>query len=376
MASRTVRINASEAIRSMRAGMDDAALMRKFGISEDGLLSMLRQLAAARVLPPAELKKRLGEKYESVIVDLDHAELPIPSYGKRLVNGAEVLELIRSGATPAELMKAYNLSAKGVLSLFKKLLGLNLITSADFQKIQDFDITDTATEALPGRANLEVDVAELLAAIKSGADREVLLKSQRVSNAELDALINRLIVENRMPPEELESLLSRPSSLFQIEHKSTGAPIFSGQAQSFAALVERAVAQGIDLSEADLSGKDLSRANFSGAMMSGANLRRTNLLRTDLTGATLCEADLQSSDMFGAILYKANLAGANLSDTNLIMSYAVWAFLPGANLSEANLSFADFSGANLAGTRVFETILEGTNFVGAYLEGVNLEQSR
>ncbi|MBI5252528.1 MAG: pentapeptide repeat-containing protein [Desulfomonile tiedjei] len=379
MVARTIRISALEAVRSIRSGMDDAALMDKFGISADGLQSLFRQLAAAGILAQAELSKRVGEKLESVIVDVDQSELPTMSSAKRLVDGAAVLKLIRSGASDAELMKEFNLSAKGVRSLFTKLLNLRLIKPADFQsrmQVQKSVIVDDDSGNYARRASQEVNISELLAEIKSGADRAVLQKRYLVSINELDALLNRLVDENLIIQEELDALLSRPSRSFQIKHKSSGATIFSGQAPCIAALVERAVAQGIDLSEADLAGKDLSRADFSGAQMSRANLRRTNLLRTDLTGATLAEADLQSSDMLGAILYKTNLAGANLSDTNLTMAYAVWAFLPGANLSEANLSYADFSGSNLADAYFFETILDGTNLLGAYVERVGLESTK
>jgi hypothetical protein len=307
-----------EAVRSIRSGMDDAALMEKFGISAEGFHSLLRQLAAAGILTQAELRARLGEKYESVIVDVDHSEPP-KSPNKKIVDGAEVMRLIRSGASDAELMKKFSLSAKGVRSLFSKLLNLNLIKPADYRdriKFRKSIVLDADLEKFAKGQNRDINLIELLSEIKTGADREVLRKRYRMSEHDLEALVNRLVAEGLVIREELDSLLSRPSASFEIRHKSTGETIFSGQAPCIAALVERAVAKGVDLSGADLSGKDLSRADFSGARLAGANLRRSNLLRTDFTGATLSEADLQSSDMFGAILYRTNLARANLSDAN------------------------------------------------------------
>ncbi len=76
MAGRTININAFEAVRSIRSGMDDAALMEKFAISVDGLQSLFQQLAAAGILTQIELKRRLGDKFESVIVDVDYSEAP------------------------------------------------------------------------------------------------------------------------------------------------------------------------------------------------------------------------------------------------------------------------------------------------------------
>ncbi len=379
MAGRTININAFEAVQSIRSGMDDAALMEKFALSVDGLQSLFQQLAAAGILTQTELKKRLGDKYESVIVDVDHSELPKNASHKKVVDGAEVLKLVSSGASDAELMKKFNLSFKGVRSLFGKLLKLNLIKPADYRKrmrLRKSVILDDDLEKPQIQQGVDVGMNELLAEIKIGANKEVLRKRYKTSTVELDTLLDSLVIENLIVREELDTLLSRPSTLFEIKHKSTGAPIFIGQGPCMSAVVERAVAQGVDLSDADLSGKDLSRADLSGARLSRANLRRTNLLRTDFTGATLTEADLQSSDMFAAILYRTNLARANLSDANLRMSYAVWAFLPGANLSEADLSLANFSGANLAESHVFEAILDGTDLTGAYLEGVNLESAK
>ncbi len=53
----TITINAIEAVKSIRSGMDDAALMEKFNISADGLLSLFAQLVRARVLTQPELKQ-------------------------------------------------------------------------------------------------------------------------------------------------------------------------------------------------------------------------------------------------------------------------------------------------------------------------------
>jgi hypothetical protein len=379
MPASTITINAIEAVKSIRSGMDDAALMEKFNISVDGLQSLFAQLVRAGVLTQPELTKRLGAKHESVIVDVDHAELKTIPSKKKIVDGAEVLKLIRSGASDAKLMKTYNLSTKGIQSLFGKLLGLRLIKPSDYEarkSSQKSVIVDHDSDRLHKKTNQDMDMVELLADIQSGASAQDLKSRYSLSVRELDALLNRLVVEKVITREESSSLLSVPVRLLDIKDRLTGKVIYSGQAPCIAALVEGAVAEGCDLSDAELSGLDLSRADFSGARLSRANLKRTNLLRTDLTGAILSDADLQSSDMFGAILYKANLAGANLSDANLSMSYAVWAFLPGANLSEANLSHANFSGAHLAQAHVFEAILAGTNLAGAYLEGVNLGSAK
>jgi predicted transcriptional regulator len=379
MPASTITINAMEAVKSIRSGMDDAALMEKFNISAEGLQSLFAQLLQAGVLSQPEMKKRLGVRHSSVIVDVDHAELETTPSKKKIIDAAEALKLIRSGASDAKLMTTYNLSTKGVQSLFKKLLGRGLMKQSDYdarKRSRESVIVDHDSARIQQRTDRDIDMAGFLSDIQAGASAQTLRSRYSLSVRELDALLNGLVVEKVMTREESSSLLSGPVKILNIKDRFTGKVIYSGQAPCIAALVEGAVAEGCDLSDAELSGLDLSRADFSGARLSRANLKRTNLLRSNLTGAVLSDADLQSSDMFGTILYKANLAGANLSDANLSMSYAVWAFMPGANLSEANLSHANFSGAHLAQAHVFEAILTGTNLTGAYLEGVNLESAK
>ena len=80
--------------------------------------------------------------------------------------------------------------------------------------------------------------------------------------------------------------------------------------------LEKAVANGTDLSGANLSGTDLSDANLSGtdlrsANLSGANLSGANLRGANLRGANLSDANLRSADLseqkndFWAILLHA-----------------------------------------------------------------------
>lgn len=65
------RIDAKQAVEDIRSGMDDAALMKKYGVSAKGLESLLKKLVTAGVLTSAEYEKRM-ERPEATI-DIDFA---------------------------------------------------------------------------------------------------------------------------------------------------------------------------------------------------------------------------------------------------------------------------------------------------------------
>jgi hypothetical protein len=53
-------VNAEEAVRSIRSGMTDEALMEKYEISQKGLESLFRQLIATRAMEQSDLDHRRG----------------------------------------------------------------------------------------------------------------------------------------------------------------------------------------------------------------------------------------------------------------------------------------------------------------------------
>lgn len=357
--------------------MTDSDLMSKYDLSAAELRVMVGQLLACGHIHTADVENRPCGRRDDCF-QIGRQVSPVSTARKRIVDGAEVLSLVRSGATNAELMRKYQLSPKGLQSLFTKLLGLGLVSQQEWDRRLP-ELNAIATQEnfkLPGAETIALDLIEVVAELESGADRTILKQKYSLTNHEMDQLFAKIIEENLVTRMDLDRLLSRPLRPFQIRNRFTGNVIHEGHARSMADLLERAISQEMDLSEADLRGSDLSRGRFSGARLSRADLSRTILIRADLTGAQLSGAELLSADLFAAILFKANLAGTNLSDANLSMANAAWSFLQGANLSEANLSCANLFGANLSGARVFETILIGANLTGAYLEEVNLNLAK
>ena len=98
---------------------------------------------------------------------------------------------------------------------------------------------------------------------------------------------------------------------FEIQHRFSGAVLFSVEADSLKLCVEAAVKRGAYLSGAYLSGSNLSKATLleaylseaylSGSDLSGANLSKATLLEADLSGANLSKATLLGADLSGAV---------------------------------------------------------------------------
>jgi Pentapeptide repeats (8 copies) len=382
MPNREITIKAIDAVRCIRSGMDDAALMQEFNVNAGGLQSLFTQLVAAGILRRSELEQRLSLSHASVIVDVESAELPPPKGAKPRIDAAEALTFLRSGIDDAALMKKYNLSVKGLQSLFKKLTAAGLISDTQLSQRRSTGENSVLVDEGPSRDSVaivappHIDPEKALSRIRSGLDREALLKEYRITAGELQSLLRAMVADGLISRTELTERLPPHQTQVQIRHRFSGEVIYSAPAPSLGALVESAVSWGIDMSHADLAGVNLPRADLSGAQLSGANLARAILVGADFTGAKLAGATLASADMHGVILCKANLAGANLSDSNMTMANGSWAFLAGADLSETNLTNANLTGANLGEANLFGTILRGTDFTGAYLVGTELESTK
>ncbi len=111
-------------------------------------------------------------------------------------------------------------------------------------------------------------------------------------------------------------------------------------------VLEKAVFEGVDATQADFS-----RARLAGANFRGANLSRANFGDADLTGA-----DLRLAKLEYPTLNRTDLSGANLAGTDLSRAY----------LLNSRLRDADLRG--LAGIGTCEAI----DFRGADLRGANL----
>lgn len=382
VARKHISVKAIDVVKHVRAGMDDASIMEKLGLSSRGLQTVLGKLVKAGLLDKDEMTHRQALTTGSVTLDVLEAKFPEKDPLKPIIDAADALRCIRKGMSDPDLMKRYNISATGLQSLFSKLISAGGITRAelDGRNSEAYGIVQL-DEKTPDRENSgdsgeEGNLDAIATSIRERIDFKTLMEAHDLTPDVLKRITKQLVREGAIQREELDPTLTLESRTYQIKSKTNGEVIYAGTAPSLKALVEEAVVGEVDLSGADLQGADLSRSDLSGARMAGVVLRKANLVGADFTGATLTDADISSADMYGAILYKAKLSRANLSDSNLSMVHGVWAFMAEANMAEANMSKANLSGANLARANLFESILYETNLSGAYLSGASMHLAR
>lgn len=367
---KTLKINALEVVKLIRGGANDAALMARFGLTAQNLQRLFAKLVSAAIISQGELERRNACNAGDPTVDLDKTAFP-QGPPKPVIDALEAIGLIRAGWTDMDLMRKYNLSSRGVQSLLRKLLLAGAISQDDIEnRIAEQDETIRLEDEF---YRPTADFSAGAAANGGKSSEDTFLKSGKYTQPPSKVNFGSSGEKDYSASPQERGKTSFP--VYEIRSKSKE-PIYCGESTSLAALVEKAVAEGLDLSAADLSKADLSRAKLAGAKLVGADLAKAYLVGADLTEAHLTSANLVSANLFGANLYKANLAGADLSDANLSSAHAVWAFMPGANLSESNLTSADFSGAHMGDVNLFEAIMDETKLKGAYLEGVDLQAAK
>ncbi|MEW6111667.1 MAG: hypothetical protein AB1664_06025 [Thermodesulfobacteriota bacterium] len=128
MARRKVLISAAELVDRIRSGASDETLMGQYGISAQRLERLLQKLVRAGKIAQAELDARLLASQRSHIVELTPRA---PSAVPAVIDPDDAVRSIRQGLTDSALMQKYNLSARGVDSLFRKLLDSGYISEVE-----------------------------------------------------------------------------------------------------------------------------------------------------------------------------------------------------------------------------------------------------
>jgi uncharacterized Zn finger protein (UPF0148 family)/uncharacterized protein (DUF433 family) len=131
-------IKAQEIVKDIRAGMDDSALMRKYGLSAKGLQWSFEKLVKAGIFTQQDLEKRARSTEEA----------PSTAAPRKEVSAKEVLKDIKNGLTDEELMDKHKLTAKGIHSLFRQLIKAGLMTQKDL---------DVRQPALEGTVEISSD---------------------------------------------------------------------------------------------------------------------------------------------------------------------------------------------------------------------------
>jgi polyhydroxyalkanoate synthesis regulator phasin len=323
------KVETNDLYNAIRAGMDEKALMEKFGLTSKGLDRLLKKLVAQELVNQADVKP----KKSRAVQERPRPQPPAP-------------------ADPVEPLKNH--------------------TDEESAPASPFPSAPPRT-CEKGSDSPWISAKELLACIQAGMETHALMSKFNLTENEVRRLINQLVDRGLLSREQAAAPAKPAAEELSIKHRRTGKALFKARARSVTELVELAVSSQVDLANANLRGMNLAGANLAGALLNKADLTNANLIGADLSRACLTGANFTSADMFGANLFMADLSAANLSDCNMANVCAAKAAFEGANLSESNLANADLSNANLAKADLFQAILKGTVLEGALLEETRLE---
>jgi DNA-binding response OmpR family regulator len=130
---RKVLIRANDLVKLVREGADEVALMESFRLSSQQLHSLLEQLVSAGKLDPDEVASRGSLRAGSVAIEMDSLKMGEIQAVKPVINASDALQCIRSGISDASIMKRYNISARGLQSLIRKLVDAGLLSESDLE---------------------------------------------------------------------------------------------------------------------------------------------------------------------------------------------------------------------------------------------------
>lgn len=154
------KISAREAVVDIRSGKSDADLMDKYRLTATGLQSLFDKLVSAGYLDLSEVQGRIASFVGTVVIpqpdslreegtfsDDGHADRKTKQI---LINAQEAARDIRLRMSDSSLMEKHRLSAKGLQSMFNKLITVGIITQADLDaRYSDADHTVDLKEQMP-----------------------------------------------------------------------------------------------------------------------------------------------------------------------------------------------------------------------------------
>jgi uncharacterized protein (DUF433 family) len=165
------KVNAKEVLKDLRSGMDDAALMERYNLSSLGFESLFTKLLKTGLITQEEFDDRMmpfggtmtiGEDMEAFALPAKEQEDRGPAVqaaGLRKkkwrppVKARDMVNDIRDGLNDAQLMEKYDLSAKGLQSVFTKLLEANALRRQELdRRIRTGESTVDVGNLTDGRA--------------------------------------------------------------------------------------------------------------------------------------------------------------------------------------------------------------------------------
>lgn len=140
--------NADEILGCIRAGMDDAELMELLDVSSERLHEIFEQLAATGALNRQELAARSKLSPQTVVLDRHPAQPMGPQDFKPAIRAKDAVACIKAGMDDLALMKRYGISAKGLRSLYQKLIDVGYLTVEDLYQGAQSRVSSVLTDEL------------------------------------------------------------------------------------------------------------------------------------------------------------------------------------------------------------------------------------
>jgi hypothetical protein len=150
-------ISISEAVKDIREGLDDAALMEKYRLAARGLHSLFSKLVSIGQITQEDLDRRMPGFTGAAVIS---ASVRRPGVrNPPTVKARDAVRNIRLGMTDAELMKTYRLTAPGLQDLFEQLLKAGAIKQYELdQRMPSLDKTVDLRGLLEGLDLTELDI--------------------------------------------------------------------------------------------------------------------------------------------------------------------------------------------------------------------------
>ncbi len=152
------KIDAKDALDSIRSGLDDYALMERFNLSAKGLQSLFKKLLENGALTKEELDQRnpsltgaafILEGDPPFVKGEPRPERPSKRPSRPPLDAREFVGDIRSGMPDAELMEKYRVSSRGLQSVFDQLVKAGVMRQSELdQRMTSFDATVDLLEVM------------------------------------------------------------------------------------------------------------------------------------------------------------------------------------------------------------------------------------
>jgi DNA-binding response OmpR family regulator len=139
-------ISDEELEQCVKCGIDDIQIKEESQMTEDTLKTRLNKLIESGKLTREEVDNRPTLTVGTVAVDIPTKELSKSNKDRPVISASDALNCIRAGMDDLDLMFRYGITAKGLRSLFKKLIESGKLTADELYTYTINHVNSAVTE--------------------------------------------------------------------------------------------------------------------------------------------------------------------------------------------------------------------------------------